>query len=352
MFPPRPGSGSLIAPPGVPASSEDSVAQALFLEARRRRRRRWLAGAATVVVAGAVAISAVTWIPGLSGRGTGHAGGPGAALAGRSSALSGHAAFTWRVSTAGIPVAHGTDDVTFTGKNRITTYTRTDLHDGLEATQSQSGVERVVGGQIYDQFRVRGQLRWVHSMSSALPDIKVPNPRILLSVLEPYTPFQAVGYQVIGGVRLKVLRATNPGGLTHRDLLPVLWTSDQHVGSLEMWVDGRGVVQRMTYTFRFPAGIAASQPASQAAVRKYQQAQRAFSRLLGSSARSHRIPRRRITLAERRMNQAMVRAYPVKHGTQVTTTTLIFSSIGQPQHITVPLDALSNRAFERLVSHH
>jgi hypothetical protein len=350
MFPSRPGTGSLIAPPGVPAPSEDSVAQALFLEARRRRRRRWLAGAAAVVIAAALAISAVTWIPGLPGRGTGQAGGPGSALAGRSSALSGHATFTWQVSTAGVPLARGTDDITFSGKDRITTYTRTGLaKPGGAPLLLSSGAERVVGGQTYDQFRVRGQLRWVHSTMSVLPRIPIPNPRILLSVLRPYTPFQSAGYQVIGGLRLKVLRATNPSGLTHRGLLPVLWTSDQHVGSLEMWVDGGGVVHRMTYTFRYPAGIAASQPSSQAALQKLQQAQRAFTRLV---VRTRGVSRHRQILAERRLRQAELRAYPVKHGIQVTTTTLVFSSVGQPQHITVPPGVLSSRAFEKLSSHH
>ena len=351
MFSSRQGSGSLMAPPGSPAKSEFSVAQVLFLEARRRRRRRRLAGAAAVLIA-AVVISAVTWIPGLPGQGAGHAGGPGSAQVGRSTALSGHAAFTWRVSTVGIPIAHGTDDITFSGKNRITTFTRTDLPRSPVHAQLPSGTERLVGGQVYDQFRVRGQLRWVRSALSGPPAIKIPNPRTLLSALEPYTPFQAAGYQVISGARLKVLRATDPGGLTHRALLPVLWTSDQHVGSLEMWGDGGGVVHRMTYTFRFPAGIAASQPTGQAALRKYQQAQRAYRRAVASPARSRRIRQRRIKLAQRRMDQAMVRAYPVKHGTEVTTTTVVFSSIGQPQRITVPPRVLSAQAFLRLTSHH
>jgi hypothetical protein len=52
------------------------------------------------------------------------------------------------------------------------------------------------------------------------------------------------------------------------------------------------------------------------------------------------------------MDQAMVRAYPVKHGTEVTTTTVVFSSIGQPQRITVPPGVLSAQAFLRLTRHH
>jgi hypothetical protein len=56
--------GSLIAPPGSPASAGADAAQALFQEARRRRRQRWLAGIAAIVVTGAVvAVSAVAWLP-------------------------------------------------------------------------------------------------------------------------------------------------------------------------------------------------------------------------------------------------------------------------------------------------
>jgi Tol biopolymer transport system component len=59
--------GSLIAPPGSPGSAGAGTAQALFMEARRRRRRRWLAGTAAVLVAAAaVAVSAVTWLPGTA----------------------------------------------------------------------------------------------------------------------------------------------------------------------------------------------------------------------------------------------------------------------------------------------
>ena len=41
------------------------------------------------------------------------------------------------------------------------------------------------------------------------------------------------------------------------------------------------------------------------------------------------------------------RAYPVRQGAEVTTTTVTFSAIGQPQHITAPPGALSSRELVR-----
>jgi hypothetical protein len=51
-------------------------------------------------------------------------------------------------------------------------------------------------------------------MEPAVCRAKIIDPRKLLRVLAPYARFQATGYQVVGGVRLKVLRATDPGSVT------------------------------------------------------------------------------------------------------------------------------------------
>ena len=65
-----------------------------------------------------------------------------------------------------------------------------------------------------------------------------------------------------------------------------------------------------------------------------------------------RIPQRPITLAQRRVNQALQRAFPIRRGTQVTTTTVTFTTIGQPQHITTPTPAIPYRKFVRMTTHH
>lgn len=342
--------GSLTAPPGSPASSGAAAAEALFMEARRRRRRRWLAGIAAALAAAVLAVSAVTWLPRAFGGGASGGEAAGAALVGRSSVMTGHARFTYRVVTAGVPEAYGTKDITFSGNNRSLSFSQTSLAEGPNTKQIYSGTERIVGGQVYVLDRIRGQLRWVHEPFQLYGNPKIIDPRRLLRVLAPYARFQASGYQVVGGVRLKVLRATDPGNLTRRNLLPVMYTSGLSVGSLTVWVDGQGVVHRMAFTFLAYAKIALSKPVSMAALRNYQRAQhaaaRTMKRLSRYQARTGKpAPQRPETLALLRVNQALKRAYPVRRGTQVTTTTVTFSAIGQPRHINVPPNAISYRTL-------
>jgi hypothetical protein len=340
--------GDLSAPPGNPVSPGDAAAQALFLEARRRRRRRWLAGIAAVLVAAAVvAISAVTWLPRVLGQGTDSSGAAGPALAGRSSAAAWDARITDRVVTAGVLDSYGTGDVRFSGKNWNSASSWTQTARGTEPAQTHSDVERYVDGQAYDYDRVDGRMQWVHDPFPA-PVVRIRDPRNLLGLLEPFTGFQATGYQVIGGARLTVLRATDPGRLTRRALLPAVFTSGQPVTSLEVWVDRQHVVHRMAFTFRATGvRIALPTPVSEAALRKYRRADRAWERTLRKLDRYHartgkRIPERPIRLAQRRLNQAFLGAYQVLRGAQVTTTTVTFSAIGQPQQITAPQHAISS----------
>jgi hypothetical protein len=350
--------GSLTAPPGSPASSDAAAAEALFMEARRRRRHRWLAGIAAALVAAAVlAVSAATWLPRAFGQHAGPTGAAGAALVGRSSGLVGHARFTYRVVTAGIPEAYGTTDITFAGNNRSFAFSQHSAATGPQRAQAYSGTERLVNGQVYALARIHGRLIWVHEPFQVYGNSKIIDPRRLLRVLAPYARFQVGGYQVIGGVRLKVLRATDPGNLTRRNLLPVMYTSGLSVGSLAMWVDGQGVVHRMAFTFIGYARIMLSKPVSAAALQDYHRALRAEGRTMARLERYHartgkRIPERPLHLAAIRANRALKRAYSIRRGTQLTTTTVTYSFIGQPQHITVPPNAISDREAERLTSSH
>ena len=252
--------------------------------------------------------------------------------------------------TAGVPEAYGTQDITFSGNDRSLSFSQTSLAEGPNTKQIYSGTERIVGGQVYVLDRIRGQLRWVHEPFQLYGNPKIIDPRRLLRVLAPYARFQASGYQVVGGVRLKVLRATDPGNLTRRNLLPVMYTSGLSVGSLTVWVDGQGVVHRMAFTFLAYAKIALSKPVSTAALRNYQRAQRAAARTMKRLSRYQArtgkpAPQRPETLALLRVNQALKRAYPLRRGTQVTTTTVTFSAIGQPRHINVPPNAISYRTL-------
>lgn len=339
----QPGIGSQDAPPGHHDSTDPAAARALFLEARRRRRRRWLTGLAAAVVA---AVSAATWLPGAFDRVTGHTAAAGAALVGRSAAATGQAKLSYRVVTAGILQAYGTQEITFSGHNRIMSFSRTDLPRGPGPTQRSSGAERIVNGKTYALFRVDGQPRWIVQPDPPYVNVKIIDPRTMLRVLTPYTPFRAAGYQVIGGLRLKVLRAAVPGGLTRRDLLPVAYTSGQPVGSVELWVDPQGVVHRITLTFRAPdQRIELSTPVSGAARQAYLRAQRAEERAMQAARQAGKPFREsRFMRANRRVDEAMVRAYPVRRGVQVTATTLTFSFIGQPVRISVPPHPLPNCA--------
>ena len=221
-------------------------------------------GIAAVLAAAAVAVSAVIWLPRAFDQNAGPTGAAGAALVGRSSGPAGRARFTYRVVTAGVPEAHGTEDVTFSGNNRSLSFSDYSAARGPQPAQVYSGTERLVDGQVYIPVRVRGRLRWVHEPSQVYVTPRIIDPRRLLRVLAPYARFQASGYQVIGGVRLKVLRATDPGNLTRRALLPVLYTSGLSVGRWR-WVDGQGW-HRMAFTFISYAKIA-SKPVSTAALR-------------------------------------------------------------------------------------
>jgi hypothetical protein len=324
---------SLTASPDTSASPAADAAQALFMEARRRRRRRWLAGgAAVLVVVAVVAVCGAIWLPGAfdqSARRTGAVGG----LAGQSSAPSGRAKIAYRVVTAGVLEAHGTWDIRFSGNNRSLSFSRAVLARGPEPAQSESATERIVDGQMYALFRVHGHPQWIHEPAQPYINVKIIDPHKLLRVLEPFARFQGFGYQVLGGVRLKLLRATDPHNLTRHTLLPVMWTSGQAVSSLEIWVDRYGVVHRMAFTFRAPARIMLSTPVSKAALATYKRAERALEQ----------VPLRRHNLAMRHLNQALRHAFPIRQGYEVTKTTVTFTAIGQPQHITAPQHALSAR---------
>jgi len=129
------------------------------------------------------------------------------------------------------------------------------------------------------------------------------------------------------------------------------------VGSLTLWVDGQGVAHRMAFTFLSYAKIASSRPVSAAALLDYQRARRAQERTINRLNRYHvrtgkPIPQQPMRLAALRVEQAFNRAYAVRRGTQVTTTTVAFSFIGQPQHITVPRNAISYLQAERATSSH
>ncbi len=342
--------GAVIAPPGSPDTSRASTEQAIFMAARRRRRRRWLAGIAVLAAAAAaVAVSAVTW-PGAPGQPTANAGAARAA----GTAATGHAPawqakISYRVVTAGVLEAYGNQDIRHSGKNWDSSSFQRMTARGPSPSLTTSVVERSVAGKAYYYGRAGGRMRWVASAFAAPAPLGDRDPRTLLSRMRPFTPFRAAGHQVIGGVRLTVLRATDPAGLTQHGLLPVMYTSGQPVTSLTVWADQQGVLHRMAFTFSAPGVIALTTPVSQAALRKYHRAENFLPRLQRagqpiSSRLAHRAAVREL--------EAGLHAYQVRRGAQVTTTTVTFLAIGQPYRITAPTDLLPYRAWLRLAGQH
>jgi hypothetical protein len=343
--------GAVIAPPGSPDASGTSTEQAIFIAARGGRRGRWLAGIAVLAAAAAaVAVSAVTWLPGAPGQPAANAGAARAA----GTAATGHAPawqakISYRVMTAGILEAYGNQDIRYSGKNWDSSSFQRMTARGPSPSLITSVVERSVAGKAYYYSRAGGRMRWVASAFAAPAPVRVRDPRTLLSQMRPFTPFRVAGHQVIGGVRLTVLRATDPAGLTRHGLLPVMYTSGQPVTSLTVWADQQGVVHRLAFTFSAPGVIALTTPVSQAALRKYHRAENFLPRLQRagqpiSPGLAHRAAVRELA--------AGLHAYQVRRGAQVTTTTVTFLAIGQRYRIGRPTDLLPYRAWLRLAGHH
>src|SRR5262249_4590708 len=80
----------------------------------------------------------------------------------RSPRPAGHAMFTYRVVTAGVPEGYGTEDVTFWGNNRSLSFSDHSAAAGPEPAHVYSGTERVVDGQVYVLDRIHGRPAWVH----------------------------------------------------------------------------------------------------------------------------------------------------------------------------------------------
>jgi hypothetical protein len=98
----------------------------------------------------------------------------------------------------------------------------------------------------------------------------------------------------------------------------------------------------MTFTFRARGWILLSTPVSEKALAAYGRAELALTRVQSHYVQpGSRIPKRQLRMAMRRASQALRQAFPVRHGYQVTTTTVIFTAIGQPQLITAPQNAIS-----------
>ena len=319
-------------------------------------RRAWrppraavLAGTGLTAAAAAVAVAVLA--AGAGGTGTAPGGrtrGPvlltaamvhQVASASRSAlARSGRATVSATSTQNGVPGDNSTDVITFSGKNWNDVIFQWSPSSGDRPGHTPTAINRIINGQLYLYIAGRTRrLQWYRDTNPTdHPSVRIPDPRTVLRVLEPSARFEVVGYQVIGGVRVKELRATDPSHLS--GLLRLGDFAPGHVTSLEVWVDGHSVVHRLSLTSeqinkwwsisaenvrRGRHGVLIFTVPNKAMAAKFR----------GKLYRAHGAPR------------IIIRVAPSGSGAphreaQVTRLTVTFSGIGQPQRITAPVHAI------------
>ena len=321
----------------VPPEAE---AEAIIEQARRRQRRRHRViglELVAVVVVWLVVMSIASggsWDPFAAQGRARSAGARAAALP----TLSGQARVTWRGSLGGVLQAYGGGGIMFSGKNWSENLATTvPSEGGLQPGDSLTN--RIVDGQGYFTANVHGRWQWVHDPHPDEPGLiftELPDPRTLLRRLAP-ARFQAAGYRTRGGARLTVLQATDPGRVKIFRFLPGVHPGGLPVVSLEVWADRHQVVHRMAITFRGAIRVDTGKPASKAATRRLRRAESAWRKLFHQYQRTgKRGPASVWNAVRNRVLQAQQNADQIRRETDVTTVTLTYSGIGQPQHITAP----------------
>jgi hypothetical protein len=309
-----------------------------------------LAGTGLTAIAAAVAVAVLAVSPG--GTGTtqrGRARSPvlltaamvhQVASASRAAlARSGRATVSTTSTQNGVPGYSSTDVITFSGKNWNDVITQRSQGADGRSGHTPTAINRIVNGQLYLYIAGRTRrLQWYHDTNpSGHPSVRIPDPRTVFRVLEPSARFEFVGYQVIGGVRVEELRATD---LRHLPALGRLgdFAPGPRVRSLAVWVDRHGVVRRLSLT-----SVATHKVWS---VRAYNMRHKPHGPLIVT------VPNKAIAAKLKgKLHRApgapriIIRIAPPGSGTshrewQVTRLTVTFSGIGQPQRITAPAHAI------------
>lgn len=253
--------------------------------------------------------------------------------------LLGQARVTWRATMGGVLQAYGGGGITFSGKNWSEDLATTvPAEGGLQPGDALDN--RIVDGQGYFTANVHGRWVWVHDPHPDLPGLiftELPDPRTLLRRLAPAARFRAAGDQMRGGVRLSVLRATDPGRVKSFRFLPGVHPGGLLVVSLEVWADRHQIVHRMAITFRGTLRVDTGKPASKAATRELRRAESGWRKLFHRYQRTgNRGPASVWNAARNRVLAAQQHADQIRREIDVKEVTLTYSGIGQPQHITAP----------------
>jgi hypothetical protein len=254
-------------------------------------------------------------------------------------ARSGQATVSYTSSQNGVPGDSSTDVITFSGRNWNDVTSQTSPGTGGRPGHTQTAINRIVNGQFYLYTVGRNlRLQWIHDTNrSGHPKVNIPDPRTVLQALEPAARFEVVGYQVIGGVRVRELHATDLSHLPGQSRLVGPFAAGGHVTSLEVWVDGRGVVRRLSLTSE---QIHEVYPVSAYNVRHRRHGPLIFTVPNKSIAaqtkarlkKGHDAPRVIIRIARHP-------AAP-RREVEVNRLTVTFSAIGQRQRITAPAHAI------------
>ena len=162
-------------------------------------------------------------------------------------ASSGRERLTYQNRKNGVVDGHGNDVITFSGGNF--NWVMDDLippsaSPDLPATEAAS-ILRLVNGVTYLQVEgASPKSPWMRTLKWHATEY-FPVPRTALQLLSPRAKFQDVGWQVIGGVRLEHLRATQLNGLPGSLTFAGYRQPGEALSALNLWVDASGVLHQM-----------------------------------------------------------------------------------------------------------
>jgi hypothetical protein len=252
---------------------------------------------------------------------------------------AGRALVSSRETLGGVLQQTGTANITFDGLNWNDSFTVvTPAAAGLPASR-ESAINRVVNGQAYDYFVAADGLAWYHETGpDAVANLDIPDPRVLLRELAPAARFAKDGTSVLDGVRATRLAATNTNGLPTLNS-PDIWPTGT-ISALTIWVDGRGVVRQVMVTGRQDERV--WMLVSGAGVR-HKLAQ-FLARVRDLEKRDHLAPAQAIMRVKSSiLGRALRKEHlvGVKTEADVTTMTIRFTGIGQPQVIRAPAHAIT-----------
>ncbi len=253
-------------------------------------------------------------------------------------AQSGRAVVNSRETLGGVLQQTGTDDITFDGRNWNQSFTVTTPAAAGQPASRESAINRVVDGTAYDYFVAADGLAWYHEVGpDAVSNLAIPDPRALLRELAPAARFAKEGTRVMDGVRVEKLTATNVAGLPTLNS-PDIWPSGT-IGALTIWVDGNGVVRQVTVTGTEPVRVGMLAPG--AGVRR--RLTQFLAGVRNLQKREHLAPAQ----AMQRMKFSVYVRILLRHHLEiirteasVTTMTIRFTGIGQPQVISAPAHAI------------